>query len=202
MPHKSHKITLNVPEANTEREFLRDAQRLARQEARRIYRTEHQLAPKKRGRPPLREAVFKACDAVWKEWGGAFPKNQSSIEALVKKVSERIPRKKRKDSGEDTLDLETIRREVKEWGRRNLHFRTTPDSYLRKPKGQKITKFMLQVGVISETVRSQGGSKKGSLRISGAAMRDLRKQLDTLRSLKPLDLTRLYINHRKASDKP
>lgn len=144
-------LHIDVGEPSTEKEFINAVVKAARLQARTIWRRNNSYVPNKGGRPSLEKAVDTACDIVWKEWGGKFPKHNSTADALVKKVATVLDGQARK--GKDgkarpkRKDLRTVKKFVRQWIECNLTVEEVPDSWLRRPEGRKIAR-VLWIGTI------------------------------------------------------
>jgi len=70
----SQEIVLTVPDKDSLKEFLGEAQKIARQQ----WKLSHpQYVKNKGGRPSLKQAVHSSCAKVWQDYGGKAPKNYS-----------------------------------------------------------------------------------------------------------------------------
>ena len=144
-----------VPENCKEKEFIKAVVREARQQAREVWRSSHKYVRNKGGRPTLEKQVDDACDRVWKEWGGKFPKHNSTAAALVREVASRLHRETRNGKGGKARtkpnDLRTIRKYVRGWIA-GLAVGEVPDSWLRRPDGRAAAR-VLRIGAMLHLMR-------------------------------------------------
>jgi hypothetical protein len=141
-------LTITITQAKTQEDFLKQAQREARQAARRLWRGQHPVNPSKGGRPSLESAVWAACNAIWEKWGGTFPRQRSSAKALVDAIAKDI-------SGYRT-DLRTIEAHVRTWIDCTRTMMEVPGSWLRTAQGKDLVRSQYMQAIIGELIREHG----------------------------------------------
>lgn len=145
-------IHLEVPDQSSEKDFIKAAICEARGQARQSWRQRNKHVQNKGGRRKLQGAVRKACNDIWKEWGEKFPRRNSTAAVLVQAVTLRVPGKGR--GKEKREDLRTIEKYVREWISCNLTIAQVPDSWLRKPAGQKLVRQQAWISAVGLLLRN------------------------------------------------
>lgn len=152
-------LVINVPDGSSEKEFIKAIVQEARLQAREVWRCSHEYVRNKGGRPSLEKRVYEACEKTWKEWGGKFPRYNSTAGALVQKVAAILDAEARKGKGGTARpkrkDFRTIDKYVRRWIAGG-DVEGAPDSWLRRPDGRKVVRTQAAMTAIALILQCKG----------------------------------------------